>query len=481
MNTFSDWFARFAALAALVLVSVGLSGGPAFAGDPPASPAKGAGEDGAKPVDPDEEEDEIPLQLNDKITRAVEKGVQWLKNRQLPDGSWGAIEGNKSYGGGSGTPYNHPAGSAALALYTLLKCKVPLDDPVVKKGFNFLRSKYRIPGSSYECAMSLLAVTATADPFKKAKASQAAEGKIQFPSGDWREWATKLQSALLEKRRKSKTLGWRYQVDPGNVSHGGNQDLSSTQLVALAFLAAERCGIKTESKVWGDMIKFSMAQQDTDGPEWDRAVYDRRPKDAEKKPPSDADRERYGPAAAPGGKPIKDRARGFAYIKSDKLPPDEGKPTGGMTACGVGVIMIARYVLMKRDDETWKAQDAKAIQQSVYDGCAWLDANYSPFENPQKKNENVYHMFYLYAVERAFDLINNRLLGKHVWYEDMAQQIVGRQAEKGFWNSNSTHKPEEVIDTCAALLFLKRSTKGGIPYGSITGGGDEPPTDNRGR
>jgi hypothetical protein len=73
------------------------------------------------------------------------------------------------------------------------------------------------------------------------------------------------------------------------------------------------------------------------------------------------------------------------------------------------------------------------------------------------------------------------LLGKNVWYEAMASQLVGRQQDKGFWNSNSTHKPEEVLDTCFALLFLKRSTKGGIPYGSITGGGDEPPADNRGR
>ena len=63
----------------------------------------------------------------------------------------------------------------------------------------------------------------------------------------------------------------------------------------------------------------------------------------------------------------------------------------------------------------------------------------------------------------------------------MAQQLVGRQNEKGFWDSNSTHKPGEVLDTCFSLLFLKRSTKGGIPYGSITGGGDEPPADNRGR
>lgn len=433
--------------------------------------------------DGDEEDSDTPTSLADRVHAAVDKGVRWLKQAQLPNGSWGDIVGNHSYGDGKGTPYQHPAGSTALALYTLLKCKEPLSDGVIQKGFKFLRDKHKKPGSAYETSMMLLAVTATADPFKKIKASVDQGEKVKFPSGDWQQWATSLRDYLLAKRTKAKTMGWRYMIEGDSGSTpGGNEDLSSTQLAALALLAAERCGIKTDAKVWMDIIKFSMKQQSDDGPEWDRAVYDKKSKSA---PPaaspggSDPDKGRYAPPA--GEKPPKDHCRGFAYIKSDKLTPDEGGPVGSMTACGVCNLMMCRYILAKREEKLWAAADQKSVQQSIYDGCAWLDANWQTYGNPGKQKENVYHIYHMYCCERTFDLIGNNLIGKHYWYNDFAGELVARQDAKGFWNSNSTHKPEAVLDTCFALLVLKRSTKGGIPYGSITGGGDEPPEDNRGK
>lgn len=492
MNRSRTPYAWLCSTLGLIALGLFLSGGPrtASAEDPrPTSPPAGEpamGEpgmgDGAVPAAPgDDEEDDLPTGLNAQIEAAIKKGVAYLKSHQLPDGSWGLIEGNRAYGGGElkGAEYKHPAGATALVLYTLLKCKEPVDDPVIKKGFAFLRSKQKIPGGSYECSMMLLAVTAVADPFKKVKASEAQGDKVKFPGGDWREWAQKLHDTLLDKRRKAGkgALGWRYQTPNTNPAPGGEQDLSSTQLAALALLAAERCGIKTENKVWNDIITFAMAQQEDDGPEWPRAVYDRPPKGVDPAKVSDGDKGRYGPPA--GGKGEKDKARGFCYIKSDSLEPREGKASGGMTACGIGSIVMSRYILMKRDDEAFKARDQKAIQQSIYDGCAWLDANWSPWENPRSK---YYGVYYLYCCERAFDLIGNLRLGNKQWYMDMASQLIGRQnKEKGFWDSGTTHKPQEILDTSFALLFLKRSTKGGIPYGSITGGSDEPAADNRGR
>ncbi len=484
-------------LRSVLLVSIALTavvlflarGSRAFAdGEAPAAPPDaGAGMDGAgmdgdeSKGDGDEEDSDTPLSLQDQIKKATEKGVRWLKQAQLPNGSWGDITGGKPYGDAKGTVYTHPAGPTALALYTLLKCKEPLSDAVVQKGFKYLREKQKKPGGAYETSMMLLAVTATADPFKKIKASVDQGEKVRFPAGDWQQWAQSLHEYLLSKRTKAKMLGWRYMIE-GSVdsSPGGSEDLSSTQLAALALLSAERCGIKTDAKVWIDIMKFSTKQQSEDGPEWDRAVYDKKAKSAPAPSAgSDSDKGRYAPP--PGSKAPKDRCRGFAYIKSDKLIPDEGGPTGGMTACGVCNLMMGRYILAKRDDKLWAAYDQKAVQQAIYDGCAWLDSNWLTWGNPGKVKENPYFIYHMYCCERAFDLIGNNLLGKHSWYTDFAGELVTRQDEKGFWNSETTLKPKEVLDTCFALLVLKRSTKGGIPYGSITGGGDEPPDDNRGK
>ena len=459
---------------------------PGMADPAMADPAAGMDE----PKDPDDEDSDTPESLGQQVEKAIKKGVAWLKSHQLADGSWGFIDGGTIYGGGKGQGYKHPAGPTALALYTLLKCKESVEDPVVKKGFKFLKEKQKQPGGAYEASMMLLAITATADPFKKFSASAAQGDKVKL-TGEYRDWAQKLHDYLLTKRVKGHTLGWRYMVDgPGvtvSIPPGGNEDLSSTQLAALSLLACERCGIKTESKVWNEIVTFTMKQQSDDGPEWERAVYtkDNLPKGAAPGGVTapggqDPDKGRYA-KPPPGEKPPKDKARGFAYIKSEKLGPDEGQPTGGMTGCGIGNMQMARYIMGKRDDKTWADRDQKAILQSVYDGSAWLDMNWSPYTNPGKQHENIYNIYYMYCTERAFDLIGNQLLGGHHWYNEMASQLVGLQKDKGFWNSGTTLKPEEVLDTCFALLVLKRSTKGGIPYGSITNPGDSPPEDNRGK
>jgi hypothetical protein len=471
----------------LLAVSMLLQGGsPAFAEDKPTPPAAdpAMGEDAPVAADPDDEESDAPPALNERVKIAIKKGVQWLKNNQMSDGGWGNIEGTHAYGGGKNTnAYKHPAGAAALALYTLLKCKVPMDDPVIRRGFKFLKDKYPKPGSSYETSMMLLAVTATADPFKRFSASTAsAEAQKVKLTGEWLAWATSLKDHLLTKRKGRQ--GWRYNVEQsgkGSASStpGGDQDLSSTQLATLALLAAERCNVKVDSKVWMDIADFSIKQQQDDGPEWERAVYDRKSQASKKDDPTSGGGDYAKPKPGDAKSP-KDRARGFAYIKSDKLEPDEGQATGGMTACGVGNIQMCRYILMKRKEVAWEPKDADALQR-VYDGCAWLDQNWSPASNPGKKKENVYHIYYMYCVERAFDLIGNQRLGGHMWYVEMAEQLCGMQRDKGFWNSDSTHKPEEVLDTCFALLVLKQATRGGIPYGSVTNPGDEPPADNRGK
>ena len=243
-------------------------------------------------------------------------------------------------------------------------------------------------------------------------------------------------------------------------------------MVALALFAAERCGIKTESRVWNDLITFALAQQEKDGPAHPRAVLVREGRDAKEGGaggrPAPGGTTSGGTSAGPaGGGTATDRARGFAYVLG-MADPDEGEATGGMTACGLGTILMARNVLFAREDKAFLARDPAAIQQAVFDGLAWIDRNWSAHANPRKRKTNVYHVYWQYCVERACDLIGNRRLGAHLWYVEMARELVGRQTGKGFWDSDSTHKPGEVLDTSFALLFLRRSMGGVIPEGALT-------------
>jgi hypothetical protein len=142
-------------------------------------------------------------------------------------------------------------------------------------------------------------------------------------------------------------------------------------------------------------------------------------------------------------------------------------------------VMMARFILMHRqNDKVWESRDKNAVQQSVYDSAAWLNYNWHPIQNPRGQD---YHLYYLYCVERAFDMIGNARIGPHFWYVEMGNRLLSLQKPQGFWNTESTLNPKDTLDTCFALLFLKRATRGGIPFPSITGGWEDDPADNRGK
>lgn len=387
----------------------------------------------------------------EQVNKAIAKGVSWLSKKQESSGSWGEIRASSIYGGGQGTAYGHPAGCTALALYTLLKCKVMAKDPIIRRGFDHIEKRWELPRGSYETSMLLLAVCATADNMKTGKASDQKAAKAKL-DGRYRKWAQKLVDHLVDKR-----VGpvWRYQVNEAGSTHGGENDLSSTQLAALALFAAHKLSLKVKPAVWEGILSYSLAQQEDNGPQ---KTYVH--------PTTKEERA--------------SQARGFSYIKGD-AEAKHGNACGSMTACGIANVMMARFVLSdgSRQKQAWDARpDAAKVQQSVYDGLAWLEHHWSPFDNPPG-SPFTYHVYYLYGVERAMDLVGDQLIGRHPWYSEMGQELINRQNSDGHWDSNSTHEPADVIDTCFALLFLKRATKGAIQFPDVTGGSDDTPADNR--
>jgi hypothetical protein len=78
--------------------------------------------------------------------------------------------------------------------------------------------------------------------------------------------------------------------------------------------------------------------------------------------------------------------------------------------------------------------------------------------NPTGSGENyIHHYYYLYGLERAGELTLTLNFGKHDWYKEGAEMILAQQQSDGKWHSpQGTGGP--VIDTCFALLFLKRAT-----------------------
>jgi hypothetical protein len=110
-----------------------------------------------------------------------------------------------------------------------------------------------------------------------------------------------------------------------------------------------------------------------------------------------------------------------------------------MTAGAIGATVIYEYMLgrdFKKD----------AVTRA---GVNWLGKNFVV-------NDNLY---YMYAVERAGMLYDTVKFGDHDWYIKGSNHLVKTQKPDGSWG-NREKSEENTWDTCFAILFLKKATRG---------------------
>ena len=104
----------------------------------------------------------------------------------------------------------------------------------------------------------------------------------------------------------------------------------------------------------------------------------------------------------------------------------------------------------------------RQIDRAMLDGLAWLSSQFTVSTNPGV-GDGGWHYYYLYGLERAGALTGWTHFGKHDWYREGAEYLLGAQTADGFWpeapaqDLNATWQMRSV-QTCFALLFLRRAT-----------------------
>ena len=123
----------------------------------------------------------------------------------------------------------------------------------------------------------------------------------------------------------------------------------------------------------------------------------------------------------------------------------ERKPYHAMTAGAVGACVIYEYILGRdfKKDRVTRA------------GVEWLGKHFAV-------NTNYY---YMYALERAGMLYDVESFGGNNWYYKGVPVLLKNQHGDGSWGSRE-NKEDNTWDTCFAILFLKKATRG-----VATGGG----------
>lgn len=155
------------------------------------------------------------------IDRAIDRGVAYLREQQLLDGSWGDHE---EFG----------AGHTAFTAYTLLVCGVPPDDPAIQLAFAAADARSIV--HTYAAACVALAYAATHAERFRPRIERAVEQLLDQQDGEGL---------------------YTYPQYPGQAGMLP-ADLSNTLYAALAFRAAERAGIEIPDKAWANVAQGAL-------------------------------------------------------------------------------------------------------------------------------------------------------------------------------------------------------------------------------
>jgi hypothetical protein len=143
-----------------------------------------------------------------------------------------------------------------------------------------------------------------------------------------------------------------------------------------------------------------------------------------------------------------------------------------MTTAGLAALAIVKERLQALN--SLDAALSGRITPALVDGLAWLSKNYSVEKNPGQGSG--WHYYYLYGLERVGAFTGLQHIGKHDWYREGAEVLLKAQQADGRWpwpeGPEMAKASSDMIETCFALLFLRRATvPPAQPLGPVITGG----------
>jgi hypothetical protein len=404
-----------------------------------------------------------------KIDAAIGRGLAYLRKAQ----------GDGNLGGGI-----HAVGYASLCGLTLLECKVPAGDRAVQGAAAFVRSRCAKLEFNYEVSLAILFLDRLGDPrdrpviqglAMRLLAGQDEAGgwsydpPILSPQEMYQLFAfmrpnTPLHEPVANPKMSNPNDPFQqlrflllsngldadnHKFDPKNPPKLGaappvmqpealdaklqslqvvrnrdkrkseipfkqnvRSDNSNTQFALLALWAARRHGVPADQSLLAGYQRFVMTQNDTD--------------------------------------------QGWGY-------GGPGKSTTTMTCVGLIGLGIGHGTTPDRDGKDPKSSAVKPALNDprIQAGLQALARNIgNPSPDAKRTSYPMENLYFLWSVERVAVLYDLDTIGGKDWYGWGAQILVHNQQTDGAWNSdpkNAYIGCHPTLDTCFALLFLKRS------------------------
>jgi hypothetical protein len=399
----------------------------------------------------------LPPKEQEEVNKAIDIGVQWLKNTQSGNGHW-------CFG-------QHPVGLAALPALTLLECGVPETNSHVQKALRHVRSNIPKLTKTYELALAILFLDRLGDP-NDAKWIRTCAMRLvagQKPSGGWN-----YDCPPLKARQESDLLTvMRYQrpKKPQDIFMPGTNSLLPPGLIA------QGTGMpfdKPMDSTLPDKGAYEKALKNLTGnlPRLPALLPPSKAHKLSGRDHTDNSNTQFATlalsAAARHDLPL-ERALALIAVRFHKSQvPSGGRNYHFSTPAkaedvrpamvGSGLLGLAVGLGLTADPTQLRAAPRRIHDPAIEKGFDFLG---SYIGKPLSENDAQINLYTLWTIERCGVLYNRRQIGGKDWYPWGVKLLLQSQRGGGSWNHGHYYTDPASItpitDTCFALLFLKRA------------------------
>jgi hypothetical protein len=357
-----------------------------------------------------------------KVEEVLANGLAFLRQAQGPDGNWPPEHG-------------YAVGPTALAALTLIECGMPVDDPCIKQATVFIRNACSNLTRTYEISLVLLFLNRLGDGADRERLQALALRLVagQTPGGGWGYDCPILNPpdqdrllALLEDLKMRSADDVRRAQGEASVAspHSANRlavlhdqpnrplnsyrqdgaDNSNTQFAILALWAARAHGLPLDRTLHLLARRFQ-ATQHADG-SWD-------------------------------------------YRHGARSVNAQGNPT--MTCAGLLGLAVGLGLAADTRKSGARPAENPGIQRAL--GLLARSIDSRPKGRMSQREPD---MYFLWSIERVAVLYHLGMIGDRRWYHWGMDLMLPWQEQDGGWHAGGGHGSSRIINTCFAMLFLKR-------------------------
>ncbi len=401
------------------------------------------------------------------VNSAIQKGVQYLRGTQNPSGSWG--KGTQPGGDGGWV-----VGYACLAGLTLIECGTSPDDPGIKAAYQGVRASVGELDSTYEVALAILFLDRMGDK-KDRKLIQLLAGRLiagQSPTGGWGYKVPKKSQAEIDvlfsalrrlsppqnytgpgMRDRPSSLGLCIKTSDDVVLKPaqGNFDREKARLAAIAALPV---GMK-RYPAFLDPTQLILEDPKDKGSDPVTPTTDNSNTHfamlglwAARKHDVPTDRSFSLLARRYKTSQNADGTWSYAYVRN-------GEPGGAHAMTNIALLGLAIGHVMEADPSVRPEKDPRvinafsALSKQIGEPAGRIDNRPLP--------KDIGGLYYMWGMERIAVLYDVRQLDKKDWYTWGAEILLCHQKSDGSWLEGGYPGEHPVLNTCFALLFLKRA------------------------